>query len=399
VDGKRTVTVDALREFDAERLAQSVLGPETDAGIAKHIAHRGRNFPGRVMEAARAATQLGVLIREGERWRQREQRVLRPRGSRSDLVARRVADLPEAEHEALRIAVALGDGAGRDEMIAAIRGTVSSRAAELFATLQSLGFVGASGEQVRLSASLRAAVPRDNQAVSVLFGSGALQPAAAGESLLRAGRTRESAASFARAARNALEGKLRAAAVRYLAAARPPGGTDRLADDVKAVMRSVADAIGSAVVVTRHGGEPDTVSRPRAVDPEYLEQTAAHLAERNDVEGAARLRTLAEVVRGNSQKALRISGSHSSEGSSRSQLVAALAQAGAGEMHVAIRSALTALAIARKAHERSGEAAALAVLSTLYKASGHEAESRGLAESARKLQSPASHDPAGTAVK
>jgi hypothetical protein len=184
-------------------------------------------------------------------------------------------------------------------------------------------------------------------------------------------------------------------AVRYLAAARPANSTERLPDDVKAIMRSVVDAIGPAVVVVKEGAVAGSSAHARAVDPEHLEQTAAQLAERNDVEGAARLRALAEVVRGNSQRALRISGSHSSEGSSRSQLVAALAQAGAGELQLAIRTALTALALARKVGERSGEAAALAVLASLYKAAGAEVEARGLAESAHKLQ-VRPPDPAGT---
>ena len=120
--------------------------------------------------------------------------------------------------------------------------------------------------------------------------------------------------------------------------------------------------------------------------PAHLEETASQLAERHDDEGASRLRALAEAVRGNSQRALRLSGRHSMEGSSKGQLVAAIAQASAGELQTAVRTALTALVIARRANERGGEAAALAVLSTLYKAAGCEDESRGLAEHAKRMQ-------------
>jgi hypothetical protein len=222
--------------------------------------------------------------------------------------------------------------------------------------------------------------------VQALAHAGALEACTRAEALRRQGRARDAAEAYARAATAALEAGLRAAAVRYVAAAHPGSGASAPSAGVSAALEAIATALGPAVQIESLDKPETSGSRARVLDPEALEQAAAQFDSRDDTDAAARLRALAELARGNAQRALRLADAGRTEGSSKSQLTVALTQAAAGELPRAVRTTLAALAQSRRSGEAGGEAAALALLSALYRASGRDDDARILAEGARRAQ-------------
>ncbi|MEI8256122.1 MAG: hypothetical protein WCJ30_10675, partial [Deltaproteobacteria bacterium] len=339
-------------------------------------------YPGRVLEAARAAVQLGEVVWDGEKFRGRRVRVLHARGAKPEPLARRIQDVPTRAMRALSVLATLGDGAPEIAGSAALRGTMTSRPEELLGLLTALRLVEVRDARLWIHASVRRLLPVSDAGADTLFEKGVLPSASEAEHLLSLGKVRDAGSLFVEAAAMALEAGLRAAAVRYIAAALPHGGHEAvLSAEMLGAARAITRALGLAVVIEPEGGRTTS-----AMDPATLEQAAVHCADRNDEAGAERLRALAEVMRGNTQNALRITGRHSADASGKSQLVAAIAQAGAGEMRLGIRTALGALAISRRGADRGGEAAALAVLSSLFKACGRDDDARSLADGARSLQ-------------
>jgi hypothetical protein len=210
------------------------------------------------------------------------------------------------------------------------------------------------------------------------------------DELLR-GSAARAADAFALAARSALNGNAMAAAIRYVFAARaaqrsPPA--------------SVREAIG--VIVSRLGpvlelstvGEASSTLRPAALDPEALDQLAARYAAKDDEDSATSARALAEVIRGNADSAVRIAQEAQVGGSSRSHLIAAIAQGATGRLGESVRSALLALAAARRTTDAAGEAAALALLGTLYRSLGRDTDSTALTERAHAIPKAATRPPA-----
>jgi hypothetical protein len=386
----RELVLEPLRGEEPRALVRALLGEGASEIVVRRLARRAGFVPRRVVEMVRGAVQLGELVRAPGGFRPRVRRTLGTLGSHGDPLAARVADLPPLLHRALAVLVAVGDGAREVEMLAAMRGSLSHAPDQLLAPLEAMRFVELAGDRVYLAASLRNYFPADDPRVIALARAGALEPGARAEALVRSERTREAAVPYARAATAALSLGLRAAAVRFAAAAMPAGGDGTgLPAEVLEAVRAVTAAISPAVTVEPLGGADATV-RTRALDPLALEQAAAHFAERNDPEGEARMRALAELMRGNSQRALGITRRPGGDGTGKGQLVAALAQGAAGEIHAAIRTSLGALALARRHNESSGEAAALALLSSLYRAAGREDDARTLADGVKRLQRAAS---------
>jgi hypothetical protein len=378
----RQFSLAPLTVADSRKLARAALGEHVGEPWIRRIARRGHGLPGQIIEVARAAVQLGHITWDGESFRPRVHRVLNRRGTTGDPIDDRVRDVPDRARRALSIIATLGDGAPEIAGSAALRGTMTSRPDEFTTQLLSLRLVHVRDAQLWIDASVRRFLPPSDVAADTLIEKGVLPSASEAEQLLSMGKLRDAGSLFVEAAAMALEAGLSAAAVRFIAAALPNGGHDAaLADELLGAVKTIARTLGPAVVIQPEGGRGG-----RAMDPEALEQAAQHAVERNDMVGAERLRALAEVVRGNSQNALRITGRHSSDGSSKSQLVSAIALASAGEMRVAVRTALRALLVARRASDRSGEAAALAVLSSMYKAAGREDDARRLAAGAKHLQ-------------
>ena len=382
VPGERRLPIEPLRPYDARALARAVLGDKVGERWLHRVAREGEGFPGRVIEAARAAVQLGHLEWDGAAFRPREERVFRAVRSGGDPIAIRVRDIPERALRAFSVLATLGDGAPEIAGSAALRGTMTSRPDELLTMLASLRLIHIRDARLWIDASVRAHLPDRDVAAETLIERGVLPSASEAEQLLSLGKQRDAGSLYVEAAAMALEAGLRAAAVRFIAAALPDGrGEEALSEELLGAVRTIAKILGPAVVVEREGGRGN-----RAMDAEALEHAAAHAMERNDTASAERMRALAEVVRGNAQNALRITGKHSTDGTSKSQLISAIAQASAGEMRVAVRTALRALIVARRASDRGGEAAALAVLSSVYKAAGRDEDARRLAAGAKHLQ-------------
>jgi hypothetical protein len=382
IDPARQFVLAPLTTADSREIARGLLGDKVGAPWIRRVARRGRGLPGQIVEVARAAVQLGHITWDGEAFVPRVHRVLNPRGTTGDPIDDRVRDVPDRVRRALSVIATLGDGAPEIAGSAALRGTMTSRPDEFTTQLLALRLVHVRDAQLWIDASIRRFLPPSDLAADTLIEKGVLPSASEAEQLLSVGKQRDAGTLFVEAAAMALEAGLSAAGVRFIAAALPNGGRETaLPDELIGAVKTIARTLGPALVIEPEGGHAG-----RAMDADALDQAAAQALERNDLVGAERLRALAEVVRGNSQNALRITGRHSTDGSSKSQLVSAIAQASAGEMRVAVRTALRALIMARSASDRSGEAAALAVLSSMYKAAGREEDARRLAAGAKHLQ-------------
>ncbi|MBL8683783.1 MAG: hypothetical protein JNK05_31715 [Myxococcales bacterium] len=377
-------SIGALRDYDARALVRAMLGRVRDDRVDRLLARKGAFLPGRIVEAVRAAVQLGTIVRDDDGWAFRERKSLKPARRPREIVAARIHDLPESHREALAALTALNDGRSTQTAHALLRGLFVHAPDDCLRALSKLALVHNTDERVRIDESVRSAIADDDRhraRAKGLLDSGALSHAAQGERLLTVDRSRDAAIAFALAARSALEAGLRASALRYLVlAARHPDQ-----NEVSATIRSTLQALGPAVSFEVVGARTRP-SRARTLDPTALDAAAAQL-EATDADGAARLRALAELIRGNSQRAMQIASAppSSDESSSKLQLTAALAQAATGDAPRAVRSTVLALAIARQRTDTAGEAAALSLLASLYRALGRDDDARTMAEAARKL--------------
>lgn len=378
------LSIGALREYDARALVRAMLGATHDPKVDKILARRGELLPGRIVEVVRAAVQLGALVRDEDGWRFRPRRALKPRTGPSAVIDRRIHDLPQSLRSALCALNALNDGRSTVTAHALLRGLSSADPRPSLDALAQLALVHHTDERVLIDESIRRAIGRDHPDTArarALLDCGAVQHGAQGERLLAADREREASVSFASAARAALDAHQHAAALRYLTLA------SRHADqpEVSSVIRATLAALGPAVQCEVIGARPRP-SRARSLSAESLLASADQLEQHGDGEGAARLRALAELIRGNSQRAMQLTAHSSSadESSSKLQLTAALAQAASGDAARAIRSTVLALALARQRGDAQGEAAALSLLSSLYRALGRDEDARAIADAARK---------------
>jgi tetratricopeptide (TPR) repeat protein len=376
------ITVGPLREYDARALVRAMLEGEHDPKIDKVLARRGEFLPGRIVEAVRAAVQLGTVIREESGWALRARRALKVASRPKEPVAARIHDLPQSLREALRAVCALNDGRSTQTAHALLRGLFSGAPNDALDRLSRLALVHQSDERIRIDESVRRAVGRANPRALTLLECGAAAHGAQAERYLAVDRPRDAALAFAQAARAALDAGATAAALRFLVHASRDSDQPEIASTIRAALAAIGPAVTFEVV-----GARVRPSRARTFDPFALEAAAAQLESRDDADGASRLRALAELVRGNSQRAVQLTATSAAvdESSSKLQLTAALAQASSGDAPRAVRSTLLALAIARQRNDSVGEAAALSLLSSLYRALGRDDDARAIADAAKKL--------------
>jgi hypothetical protein len=376
------ITVGPLRDYDARALVRTVLGRVRDPSVDRLLARKGSFLPGKVMHAVQSAVQLGTLVHDGEAWGWRARRALKTVGRSEDVIAARIDDLPPALQQAIGAINSLGDGRSAATALALFRGLFGADPEPLLDSLVSLALVHKFGDRLRMDHSVRLALGEPPARAVALQTSGAISHAAQGERHRSADRGREAALYFASAAREAMTHKLSVAALRYLVLAK----REAEHPEVAAILKNVLGQIGPAVTVDVIGTRP-RMSRPRVMDPEQLETAAAQLDER-DREGAARLRTLAELMRGNSQRARQLADVEINDGSSKMLLTAALAQAASGDSATAVRSAISALAVARSKGDNHGQIAALSFLAAIYRALGRDENAVTLTDAARKLLPP-----------
>jgi tetratricopeptide (TPR) repeat protein len=375
------ITVGPLREYDARALVRAMLEGELDPKIDRILARRGAFLPGRIVEAVRAAVQLGTVIRNEHGWAFRTRRALKTSSHPRDPVAARIHDLPQSLREALRAVCALNDGRSTQTALALLRGLFSGAPDVALDRLSRLALVHRSDERIRIDESIRRAVGPIPPRALTLLACGAAAHGARAERYLAIDRPREAALAFAQAARAALDAGATAAALRYLVHASRDSDHPEIAATIRATLSAIGPAVTLEVLGTR-----TRPSRARSFDPSALEAAAADLESRNDADGASRLRALAELIRGNSQRAMQLTATSAAadESSAKRQLTVALAQASSGDAPSAARSALLALAIARQRNDSVGEAAALSLLSSLYRALGRDDDARAIADAAKK---------------
>lgn len=375
------VTVGPLREYDARALAQSMLEGPHDARIDRMLARKGQFLPGRIVEAVRAAVQLGTVVRDGDGWSLRARRSLKPSQRPSDVVEARIHDLPQTYREALNALCALSDGRSTPTAHALLRGLFTGTPNDALDRLTQIALVHHADGRVRIDESVRRACGAPAARAVKLLECGACAHAAQAERFLSIDRPRDAALCFAQAARSALDARAHASALRYLVLAARDSDQPEIAETIRAVLGALGPAVRFETV-----GARTRPARVRTFDPTALEAAAAQLEDR-DTDGASRLRALAELVRGNSARAMQLTAATASsdESSSKLQLTAALAQAANGDAQRAVRSTVLALAIARGRSDAPGEAAALSLLSSLFRALGRDEDARSFAESARRL--------------
>jgi tetratricopeptide (TPR) repeat protein len=374
------ITVGPLRDYDARALVQVMLEGAHDAAIDKLLARRGGYLPGKIVEAVRAAVQLGTVVRDKDGWSLRARRSLKPANRPTDLVSARIHDLPEALREALRALCALNDGRSTPTAHALLRGLFTASPEASLDRLARLALVHHADDRIRIDESVRRAIGAANARALKLLECGAAAHAAQAERFLSVDRPRDAALAFAQAARSALDAGAHASALRYLVLA----ARDSDQPEIAATIRATMSALGPAVTFEAVGARARP-SKVRTFDPFALEAAAAQLESRDDSDGASRLRALAELVRGNSQRAVQLTAASADESSSKLQLTAALAQAASGDAQRAVRSCVSGLAIARQRNDSAGEAAALSLLASLYRAFGRDDDARAMADAARRL--------------
>jgi len=390
VPDERTIALEPLGHNDLRAVCASLLGPDVGERIVRAIVRRAHGLPGRVVELARAAVQSGEVLWDGEAFHPRSVRLLGATGQSRDAVARRIEDVPARARRALSVLLTLGDGIREADGLAALRGTMSSFPRELVTDLEELRILRIRDGRLWVRRSTQSQIPERDEAARTLREKRILPRASEGEAHLASGRVRDAGSPFVEAAAMALEAGLQAAAVRYTAAAVPSDAdVETLNEDLVQAVRTIAKVLGPAVVT-----EALVVHVPRSFDPATLDHAAEQFASRKDNEGAERMQALAEIVRGNAQKALQITGRHGSDASGKSQLIAAIAQASAGDVSTGVRTALAALAGARRGGDVAGEAAALAVLGSLYRTAGRDDDARMLGEHAHRLRGRHSTPPA-----
>lgn len=385
----RQIALTPLRPYDARRLLRSMLGPRVTVQFERRLLRRAGAVPRRLVECVRASVQLGELRYEGNELVEREPRPLRLRSALEDPLALRVAALPAPLHRALRVLHGLGDGASEAEARSTLRALLSEAPERMLSSLSELGLVAVEGGAMVLGVTMTQQALLPEPRITAAAQTGALDLAAVAEAQLARGERAAAAHGFLAAARAALEGGRSAVALRLAVAARQC--VERPDEAFSTALAEVLSAAGPLVQFELPGAGAGATGRRKALtlDALRLEEAAALARDRQDSASASRLETLAELVKGNTAEAQKRVHGGGEPQSGRDQLVAALAHGAGGDLPRAVRTAATVLVGARQRGEKAAEAAAIAVLSALYRAAGREEDSRTLAEGARKLRADA----------
>lgn len=366
----REVELGPLAPAEARSIVRSLLGEATEDMLVSRLARRS-SVPGRLVELVRAAALSGEVIFDpvSNTWHTRARRLVRLSAQREKTTEldRRIASLDGRTRRAYEVALAMGDGASEHALCGVLRVVFGS--ADMLRSLRSHGLVATSGGTVDLGHGPHLSVdPELRGRVEALRTLGVLDALVDAERSLEEGAP-DAATRFVRAARAALAAGDRGAAVRLLASTaslpRPFGDTS-----IETAMRAVAAELGPLATVTAVAG----ATAASSASPEALETAARAREATGDAPAAMRLRALAGLLKGDASLARRVGADGTSV---RDHLLGALAHARESRVPAAVRSAVAALAQARRERDTSGEAATLAMLASLYHAVGrHDAAVR-----------------------
>lgn len=366
----REVELGPLAPAEARALVRNLFGEATEDLLVTRFA-RMSSVPRRLVALVRASALSGDVICDPSTggWHSRARRLIatHPRAARGSKTARRLEALDGPTRRAVEVAHAVGDGASEYALRGVLR--VVFGPLDMMAALRAHGLVSVSGETVDLGHSPHPAPdPSLSGRVAALRSVGVLDALIDAERSLELD-ARDVSARFVRAARAALAAGDRGAAVRLLASTasrpRPFGDTS-----IETAMRSVAAELGPLATVTAVAG----ATAASSASPEALESAARAREASGDAPAAMRLRALAGLLKGDPSLARRVGAGGTSV---RDHLLGALAHARESRVPAAVRSAVAALAQARRERDAGGEAATLAMLASLYHAVGrHDAAVR-----------------------
>lgn len=417
------LTLPLLRTADAREVARGLLGEATDADLVRRLAVVGGDSALGVAEAVRTFVSCGDLVYTDGAFTWRGA----PRGGASSmaldvLIAERSELLDDESRRLLEAAAVLGEGAVEADLVAVakkdgIGARASQRAlghldAEAWMTrVGPLGSVRFSSAHARrfvvhaLPPSRRAELHRF--ALDVLARAGeptVPRTVLSGWHTLEGGRDEEGGVLLLAAAQ-ALHGAGYALAAAQVASVARRGLADdagrAAADALSAPLRDLAEP---SVEVEIPAFEPDvaTASSPvaasdeiaaaaedatsligdvraaiRARDPEALDRLARQaVLEGSDMDAVARLRALADLLRGDIGSAarglVRARSLRQGPGGLRALVAESMVALRAGAVPAAIRLALRALAEARRGSDARGEAVSLFTLAACYRALGRE---------------------------
>lgn len=366
----REVELGPLAPAESRAIVRSLLGESTEDMLVTRFARKS-SVPGRLVALVRSAALRGEVIFDAvsNTWHTRARRLvtLAARRARASELDQRLASLDGPTRRAFEVALAMGDGASEHALRGVLRVVFGS--IDVIQSLRAQGLVAMSGGTIDLG---RGPHPPGDP---VLKGRvDALRSLGVLDALIDAERSHEEGAAdtasrFVRAARAALAAGDRGASVRLLATAaalpRPFGDTS-----IETAMRAVAAELGPLATVTAMAG----ATAASSASPEALETAARAREATGDAPAAMRLRALAGLLKGDASLARRVGADGTSV---RDHLLGALAHARESRVPAAVRSAVAALAQARRERDTSGEAATLAMLASLYHAVGrHDAAVR-----------------------
>lgn len=426
-----TIGVDPLDEADRTRAAASMLSLLSADALVQRVAELGGDSVLAIREAARALVSNGDVVHDGTRFRFRTaDRHGAGAVAIEELVLARASGLPNVAHrvlEAVCIAPIASERAFTHE-IAVLDGLPPEAVLAGFDQLTTEGFVSDSGGlgplETTVRFAVRAAMPPARAAELHRFVARALR----NQHGMNASSTREASAREASTpareprfidadiAHHLAEGGNETAAARSLlegASAARANGFDRVAvrlaalalkldssTDMRKRAAQLAQSVGTrAETDPLHDTAPSEESdkpSPHPAAPAVKEALRAILAcDADAAEGAldtavtmglgraaaGRLSAIAQLAKGDIPEAVRVlkrsraSGNGSAGASSIKQaLTAALILIEAGQALDAMRSALEALALSRRAGEDRGEHASLFVLSGCYRLLGRFAD-------------------------
>lgn len=423
------LTLPVLRMSDAREVARGMLGAATDPDVLRRLASVGGDSALGVAEAVRTLVSCGDLVLDGDAFVWRGP----PRGGvratpLDVLIAERLEMLDDDARRVLEATAVLGEGAREADVVAVAKTDgIGARAA-----LRALGHLSGDAWLERApdatlrfgSAYIRRfvvhALPAGRRAELHRFATAAL-PAGPDASLpqrvrvawhtLEGGREVEGAVALLETAEAlASAGWARSAAhVAQVARRAPlePGALSR----ADALAGPLAAREESSVEVAIPAFEPDvagaghptgTLPLPeptteeavtdlvgevraaiRARDPDALDRIARRaVLEGSDMDAVARMRALADLLRGDIGAAahglVRARSLRHGPSNLRTLLAESMVALRAGAVPGAIRLALRALAEARRASDARGEAATLFTLAASYRALGRELDAQRL---------------------
>jgi hypothetical protein len=407
-----------LDPVSAREVALEVLGPDTDASVARRVALLGGDTALGVREAARTLICAGDLIHadSGFRWRgaPRTGSMAVPTDA---LITERIHGLSVGAKRLLEAVCVAPPGAGFALIleVAALDGLGTELVEAGLDELRRDGWLDADGELGALTGTVRSAVRNDMPPgrASELhrFVAAALAPAleplgeeAFGRALLarhlaEGGREEQAAAALLGAARGAGAHGFEAMAVRLAAFALRLDGAPEVRKGARAIARAVdrRRTARAQTGATPAAGASRTAAPPgeAAAGPQTLAQSAirkaiAAIARGNPTAaeglidtavaagwgrgGAQRLWAMALLARGELREAVRTLERAGDRSPRRRALAAALILLEAGQPMPAVRSALEGLASAQRAGDDHGVRAARLVLAACYRALGRAEE-------------------------